>query len=333
MRRGRIVGAVVILVVLAAWFVTAVHLPLLVISPGVALPVGERVEFPTRLEDELSGRLLLTTVRISQPNALEALGAWLDDDKDVVGRERVIPEGVNAEEYIRGQREVFEQSGQLAAAAGLRAAGEQVSVSGAGARVVALSEDAPAAGVLRPGDVITAADGRPVAVAPELVAAVARRRIGDALALTVRRDGMIRNLEVTLGGSEQQPGPALGIAVSTVDFDIELPFPVNVDAGDIGGPSAGLLIALTVYDLADEGDLTDGRVIAGTGTIDGQGNVGPVGGVEQKIETALNAGAQIFLVPAQEVEQARAAAEGRLRVIEVATLQGAIAALGGRSPG
>jgi Lon-like protease len=93
------------------------------------------------------------------------------------------------------------------------------------------------------------------------------------------------------------------------------------------------LIALTVYDLADEGNLTDGRVIAGTGTIDGQGNVGPVGGVEQKIETALNAGAQIFLVPAQEAEQARAAAEGRLRVIEVATLQGAIAALGGRSPG
>jgi Lon-like protease len=333
MRRGRIVGAVVVLVVLAAWLVTAVHLPLLVISPGVALPVGERVEFPTRLEDELSGRLLLTTVRISQPNALEALGAWLDGDKDVVGRERVIPEGVNAEEYIRGQREVFEQSGQLAAAAGLRAAGEQVSVSGAGARVVALSEDAPAAGVLRPGDVITAADGRPVAVAPELVAAVARRKIGDTLALTVRRDGMIRNVEVTLGGSEQQPGPALGIAVSTVDFDIALPFPVNVDAGDIGGPSAGLLIALTVYDLADEGDLTDGRVIAGTGTIDGQGNVGPVGGVEQKIETALNAGAQIFLVPAQEVEQARAAAEGRLRVIEVATLQGAIAALDGRSPG
>jgi PDZ domain-containing protein len=144
---------------------------------------------------------------------------------------------------------------------------------------------------------------------------------------------MIRNVEVTLGGSEQQPGPALGIAVSTVDFDIELPFPVNVDAGDIGGPSAGLLIALTVYDLADEGDLTDGRVIAGTGTIDAQGNVGPVDGVEQKIETALDAGAQIFLVPAQEVEQARAAAEGRLRVIEVATLQGAIAALGGRSPG
>lgn len=328
MRWGLVAGLVVGIVV--TWLVTSIRLPLLVVSPGLALPVGERVEFPTRPEDEPSGQLLLTTVRIGQPNSLEALGAWLDDDSDVIRRAQVIPEGVNAEDYIRGQREVFEQSGLLAAAAGLRAAGEEVSVSGAGAQVLALAPDAPAAGVLRPGDVITAADGRPVGVAPELVAAVARRGIGDELALTVRREGMIRNVEVTLGRFGQQPGPALGIAVGTVDFDIQLPFPVEVDAGDIGGPSAGLLIALTVYDLADEGDLTGGRVIAGTGTIDGQGNVGPVGGVGQKIEAALDAGAQIFLAPPDEVEQARAAAGERLRILEVATLQEAIAALGGR---
>ncbi|MGH4006275.1 MAG: YlbL family protein [Pseudonocardiaceae bacterium] len=327
MRRGLVAGVVVFLV--ATWFVTSVRLPLLVVSPGLALPVGERVEFPTRPEDELSGQLLLTTVRISQPNSLEALGAWLDDDKDVIRREQVIPEGVNAEDYIRGQREVFEQSGQLAAAAGLRAAGDEVSVSGAGAIVLALSPDAPAAGVLRPGDVVTAADGRPIGVAPELVAAVARRGIGDKLVLTVRREGAVRNVEVTLGRFGQQPGPALGIAVGTVDFDIQLPFPVEVDAGEIGGPSAGLLIALTVYDLADEGDLTSGRVIAGTGTIDAQGNVGPVGGVEQKIEGALDAGAQIFLAPPDEVEQARAAAGDRLQIVEVAALQDAISALGG----
>lgn len=329
MRRGLVAGVVVVLV--ATWFVTSIRLPLIVLSPGLALPVGERVEFPTRSEDELSGLLLLTTVRISQPNSLEALGAWLDDDSDVIRRERVIPEGVNAEEYFRGQSEVFEQSGQLAAAAGLRAAGEDVSVSGAGAQVLVVAPDAPAAGVLRPGDVITAAGGRPVSVAPELVAAVARRKIGEELTLTVRRDGMIRNVDVTLGRFGQQPGPALGIAIGTVDFDIRLPFPVDVDAGDIGGPSAGLLIALTVYDLADEGDLTAGRVIAGTGTIDAQGNVGPVGGVEQKIEAALDADARIFLAPPDEVEQARVAAAERLEILEVATLQEAIAALGGRS--
>lgn len=183
--------------------------------------------------------MLLTTVQISQPNTLQALGAWLDRDEDVIRRALVIPEGVNAQEYFQGQREVFEQSGQLAATAGLRAAGEEVSVSGEGARVLAVSPDAPAAGVLRPGDVITAADGRPVGVAPELVAAVARRDVGDELALTVRRDAAIRNVEVTLGRFGQLSGPALGVAVGTVNFDIELPFPVDVDAGEIGGPSAG----------------------------------------------------------------------------------------------
>lgn len=119
MRRGRVAAGAVVLALLAAWFVTTVRLPLLVISPGAALPVGERVEFPTRPEDELTGRLLLTTVRISQPNTLQALGAWLDRDKDVIRRALVIPEGVNTQEYFQGQREVFEQSGQLAAAAGL----------------------------------------------------------------------------------------------------------------------------------------------------------------------------------------------------------------------
>ncbi len=145
--------------------------------------------------------------------------------------------------------------------------------------------------------------------------------------------GSERRLGTGLGRSEQQPGPVLGVAISTVGFDIDLPFPVQVDAGRIGGPSAGLLMALTVYDLADVGDLTRGRIIAGTGTIDAQGNVGPVGGVEQKIEAAVDARAQIFLAPVGEAEQARAAAGDRLQVIGVTTLDDAIGALKAPSPG
>lgn len=329
MRRTLVLGVTAILLVLAAWAVTAVRLPLLMISPGGALPVGPRVEFPTRSEDPMSGQLLLTTVRVSQPNTLEAVEAWLDDDEEIVRRDQLIPEGVDAQEYFQAQRAVFQQSGQLAAAAGLRAAGATVSVTGAGVRVVAVLPDAPVAGVLLPGDVITAAGDQPIGLAPELVAAVARRQIGDKITLAVRRNGVVQNLDVTLGRSELQPGPVLGIAIDTVDFDIKLPFPVEIDAGEIGGPSAGLLMALTVYDLADGGDLTAGRVIAGTGTIDAVGDVGPVGGVEQKIDAAVEAGARIFLAPTEEVELARAAAGDRLQVIGVATLREAIEALGG----
>ncbi len=333
MRRRLAAGVAVALMALMGWAMVAVPLPLLVISPGAALQVRERIEFPTRPADELSGQLLLTTVQISQPTTLEVLGAWLDEDEDVIRREQVIPENVDPSAYFEAQRQIFEESGQLAAAAGLRAAGFAVTVTGDGAEVAAVAPNAPAQGVLREGDVITAAGDTPVETASALVAAVTARRIGDELVLTVRRDGTTIQPRVTLGRSEQQPGPVLGVAISTVGFDIDLPFRVQVDAGRIGGPSAGLLMALTVYDLADVGDLTRGRIIAGTGTIDAQGNVGPVGGVEQKIEAAVDARAQIFLAPAGEAEQARAAAGDRLQVIGVTTLDDAIGALKAPSPG
>ncbi|MGH3787219.1 MAG: YlbL family protein [Pseudonocardiaceae bacterium] len=333
MRRWLAGVVVVALVALMGWALVAVPLPLFVISPGSALQVSERIEFPTRAKDELSGQLLLTTVQISQPNTFQAVDAWLDDDKDVIQREQVIPDDVDPSAYFQAQRQVFEESGQLAAAAGLRAAGFPVTVTGNGAEVAAVSPNAPAQGVLREGDLITAAGDQPIQTASALVSAVSARRIGDELALTVRRDGTTTQLRVTLGRSAQQPGPVLGVAIRTVGFDIDLPFPVQVDAGQIGGPSAGLLMALTVYDLAEDGDLTRNRIIAGTGTIDAQGNVGPVGGVEQKIEAAVQADAQIFLAPAGEVDQARVAAGDRLQVIGVATLDDALNALKAPSSG
>jgi Lon-like protease len=333
MRRRLAAGLAVAVIALLGWAMIAVPLPLLVIRPGSALQVGERIKFPTHPEDELSGQLLLTTVQISQPNTFEALDAWLDADQDVIPREQVIPENVDPSEYFEAQRQIFEESGQLAAATGLQAAGFTVTVTGNGAQVAAVVPNAPAQGVLREGDVITAAGDQPIQTASALVAAVSARRIGEELALMVRRDGTTSQLRVTLGSSAQQPGPVLGVAIRTVGFDIDLPFPVQVDAGQIGGPSAGLLMALTVYDLAEDGDLTRGRIIAGTGTIDAQSNVGPVGGVEQKIEAAVQARAQIFLAPAGEAEQARAAADDRIRVIAVTTLDSAINELQAPSPG
>ena len=111
------------------------------------------------------------------------------------------------------------------------------------------------------------------------------------------------------------------------DLQIELPYPVQIDAGQIGGPSAGMMIALAVYDLADPQDLTGGRVITGTGTIDLNGAVGPVGGVALKVHAAIDAGADLFLTPPAEAAPAPAAAGDRIRVVPVSTLQQAIQAL------
>jgi PDZ domain-containing protein len=117
------------------------------------------------------------------------------------------------------------------------------------------------------------------------------------------------------------------VALETVGLEVKVPFPIEIEQGPIGGPSAGLMLALTVLDLADPADLARGRTIAGTGTIDLGGNVGRVGGVRQKVEAARKAGATIFLAPRAEAAEARAEAGDDMDVIAVRTIDDAVTAL------
>ncbi|HUP69143.1 MAG TPA: PDZ domain-containing protein [Acidimicrobiales bacterium] len=301
-----------------------VPLPLVVISPGSAEPVPSRVTFEGEPRDKVSGQLYFLTVAVSQPTPVEALSAWLDGDQDVLPRQRVIPKGVDENQYVKAQRQVFGESARVAAAVGLRAAGRDVRFSGKGARVAGVVPGSPAHGKLQAGDVIVAVDGRPIALASDLIAITAGGKDGDIVRLSLQRDGAVREEDVRLRKLGQLDRPALGISVSTEGFDITLPFQVKVDQGQIGGPSAGFMIALTVFELADDGDLARGRKIAGTGTIDANGGVGPVGGVPQKVRAAEAAGATLFLVPPDELRQAREAAGKKLKVMAVSTLDQAI---------
>jgi Lon-like protease len=311
-------------VILAAALV--VPLPVVTIEPGAALPVPPRVKLGIPA-DPVHGQLLLTTVRLAEPSAVRAVVDWLDDDADLMPRQAVIPPGVDEGEYFAAQQRVFRESAQVAAAVGLRKAGYPVEVSGGGVRVSAVIPGSPAAGKLREGDVITAIDGRPVRLASDVVKATSRAKAGDEVTVEVKRGDETRTFTIRLARVNELDRPALGVALTTLGFDIKLPFPVNVDQGQIGGPSAGLMLALTVYDLADPIDLARGRTIAGTGTIDIAGHVGPVGGVAQKVAAAKEAGAKMFLVPADEARQARKAAGKGLKVTSVQTMDDAVAAM------
>ena len=318
--RRRVMGAAALLFVVAVFIAP---LPLYVIGPGSALPVEERVQLG-RPPDAVSGDLLLLTVSLAQPSAARALYGWLDADQDVVAREDVVPEGVEDRDYLRAQRRLFRESGQVAAAVGLQAAGLPVRVTGGGARVAAVSPGTPAERALRPGDLIVAVDGRPVQLASDLSSTVAGRSSGDEITLGVRRGGTETPVRVRLEQLAELGRPGIGVALDTVNPDVSLPFPVEIDQGDIGGPSAGLMIALTVYELAHPGDLTAGRSIAGTGTIDITGRVGPVGGVRQKVLAARAADARMFLVPEDEAGEARRAAGDDLPVVPVRTFRDAL---------
>ena len=320
--RKLIVTASLVVVVLA---LAVVPLPLVELSPGPALDVPSQIDFGGPVHP-VKGKLLLTTVTLARPSALGALEALLTAHHELHPEQDVIPPGVNERDYLAAQKQVFEESLQVAAAVGLRAAGYPVTVSGGGVEVAAVIKGSPADGKLQVGDVIQAVNGRPVQLASDLQAATETASAGQTVTLTVLRGNQQLQIQVTLQRVSQIGRPGLGVALRTLAPKITLPFPIKVRNQDIGGPSAGLMMALSVYSLASSEDLTHGRVVAGTGTIDINGTVGPVGGVAEKVVGAEQQGATIFLVPTSEAADARKGAS-RARVVPVDTFDQALKAL------
>lgn len=303
-----------------------VPLPVVAVEPGGAVPVPPRVHLGMPAHP-VNGQLLLTAVRLSERPAVGAVAGWIDPDVDVEPRPAVIPPGVPEQEYLQFQVELFKESSQVAAAVGLRRAGFPVRVSGGGARVAGVIAGSPADGRLREGDVITAIDGRPVRTATDVIEVTARTVADHVVAVTIRRGNDERTVMVPVRKVNELGRPGLGVALDSLDPQIVLPFPVRIDQGDVAGPSAGLMLALTVFELAEPRDLAQGRTVAGTGTIDLGGNVGPVGGVRQKVMAARAARATTFFVPADEAAEAQEAAGDALAVIPVRTFDEAVEAL------
>ena len=137
------------------------------------------------------------------------------------------------------------------------------------------------------------------------------------LSLTVARDGQVETIQITPRRIHGRDRPAIGVGVRTLNLRTSGTENLHIGAPGISGPSAGLMFALAIYDGVEPVDLARGRVIAGTGTIDTAGRVGAVGGIAQKVQGAIEAGASVFLVPASQADRATDAANGRLEVIPV----------------
>ena len=325
MRKALFAAALAVL----AWAALVVPMPLATLAPVEARPVADVVEVTDGL-GELPDGLLFTAVVVRQPSAVDAVGVLLDDQRDLILIQQVVPPGVDPERFGRLQERLFEESVRSAAAVGLQAAGRDVTVDGGGARVVSTVPGSPAATALQEEDVITGVDGEDVELASELAAVLSDREAGDEVQLTVRRDGEERTEAIELTQLSQLGTPGIGVLVATVDLQIDLPAEVApTPAARVGGSSAGLMIALTMFDAATEESLVGDRRVAGTGTMDLSGRIGRVGSVDEKVRGAVLAGAEVFLVPGVHAEEARRAAPDDLEVIVVDTLDEAISALSG----
>ncbi|HBW18952.1 MAG: PDZ domain-containing protein [Streptosporangiaceae bacterium] len=271
-----------------------------------------------------TGHLNMVTVRyLGGPgtnfNVFAALGSWLTPQDAVVPESEIFTPGQTTQQVLQQDTEEMVSSQQTATAAALC----QLNISFTTVDTVQKAvRGMPAYGVLHAGDVITAVNGTPVTCRHDAAALIRATRPGAPITLTIRRDG--KTQQVSLRTADVQGQAEVGVEVAE---SFSFPFSVKIDIGNIGGPSAGLMFALGIIDKLTSADLTGGRFIAGTGEIEADGTVDPIGGIQQKMAGARAAGAAVFLSPAANCPDTSGAVPAGLRLIKVSTLAGAIADL------
>ena len=273
-----------------------------------------------------SGSLYFTTVRVSPPDAHlsigDAVAAYLKSDQAVVPKDLIYPDNETPEQSDAESAAQMTGSQDASRVAALRAAGYTVTGRPA---VVQVVKGGAAFGKLVVGDVFLDVDGTKVTTPDQVVKAVGTHKPGETVRLTVeRRKKPVDVSIVTRADPKDKAVPRVGISIG-VKYNGPV---VNNNVGkDVGGPSAGTMFALAIYDKLTPGELTGGKKIAGTGEIAPDGTVAPIGGVRQKMAGAAKADATIFLVPAANCAEATDGDDHGLKLVKISTLKDAISSL------
>ncbi len=343
-RRRRIWPALLVLlalVVVAGWIASRVSVNYFVITPGDATPVSQYIEVPAADNHPLTGKILLTDVYVTQLNALNYLQyKYLDSNSEVVSGPELLGPTPNQNQFLNQGYLQMAQAQSAATAAALTHLGYKVAATNAGTLIYGIQPGSPAAKALHVAQVITAVNAIPTPTACALVGALHGLTPGTSVSLRVEEssinnvgqfvDGPIVHKSVTLGtppkglvgrgcGPPTRPTAYLGIDPQTQQV-WHFPVKVTVHTQNIGGPSAGLAMSLGIIDKLSSGRLTGHRIVAATGTIDQNGNVGDVGGVAEKTIAVERAGATVFFVPAVEGRTANSKASTGLHVYAVSNL-------------
>jgi len=323
-RRGITVLVGAALVVLLFLGIQGAPVPYVTLGPGPTVdtlgtadghPVIEVDGAPTSTS---AGQLRLVTVSVlSELTVLDAVRGWLSPREAVVPRELIYPPDQTQQEVDQQNAQDFKNSQTSAETSALRELGYPVHVT-----VSSVADNAPATGKLAVGDEITSVDGQPVTSGQKLQELIRAKPAGTTLAIGYVRAGATGTAQITT--VESDGNPRIGVGIENKQPH---PFTVKIDLDKIGGPSAGLMFALGIVDKLDPADLTGGILIAGTGTIDDDGDVGPIGGIPQKLVAAKAANAKFFLTPDTNCAEALANAQPGLPLVKVTSLDNALAAL------
>ena len=295
--------------------------------PNPAKPIIVITGAPTH-DHPGGGQLRMVTVEVTspdyRPNALDVLTGWLSSDKIVVPKTVLYPEGETASQSQAQNTQMFADSQDQAIVAAMATQGVQPTRTVV--VVDSVSKGLPADGKLQPGDIITGVDGTILKNPDDIHAAIQKHKPGEVVTFTVVRAGQPVQVPVTTIQSTDT-GPSRAEVGFLPGIKRQFPFTVTFQLDNVGGPSAGMMFALGVLDKLSTTDLTGGLKIAGTGTIDDKGVVGPIGGIQMKTIGARRDGATVFLTPAANCADAAKNVPSGLELVKVTTLQSAVDAL------
>ncbi len=306
---------------------SAVTVPFVALGPGPTFNTLGEVEGKQVVDvqgapiDPTSGNLNMTTVSVRDGlNIFEAFGLWADGRYGLRPRAEVYPPGVPREQVDKSNQQDFKDSEDNAELAALHYLKYPTTV-----KLRTVTPDGPAKDLLRVGDELVSVDGKPVTTSQDFISTVQGDKPDAVVSFVIRRDGAEQTVPVKLGARpEDSTKGYLGVSPEEVPRG---PIKVTFNLADIGGPSAGLMFSLALIDKLSSGNLNGGKFIAGTGTIDPDGKVGPIGGIQYKMMAARDAGAETFLVPADNCNEAKERTPSGLRLVRVDTLTSAVQSL------
>ena len=292
-------------------------------SPGP--PYQWNIEIENAQTYEYEGNLYQLTVRRDEANYFVYAWARLNSQIDLYPREVILPDGVTPQELSEISIQNMMTSENVAIAVALDSLDYEIESEGDGVLVVGLLDDSPVKDKLIKNDLIISINNELVRSASEFISMLRTYEIGDIVNI-----GLIRNeQELTIKTKliehvEYENEPMVGFLASTPNQQFIFPFEVDIQTGNVGGPSAGMMMALNVYNLLTEDDITNGKKVAGTGTIEIDGSIGPVGGVKQKVIAAKRANASLILVPTANYDEASVFSDENTEIIAVDSFDSAL---------
>ena len=299
-------------------------------SPGP--PYQWEIDYGNDENYAFEGNLFQLTVRRDEANVFVYLWSLINDSYDLYPREVILPDGVTPQELSKISIQNMRTSENVAIAVALKNIGYEIESKGDGVAVVGLLEDSPVKDKLKKGDLINSINNTDIYSATEFISTLRTYSIGETVSIGLLReiDGIKEQIYIKttlIEHVEYEGEPMVGFLATTVNERFDFPFEIDIKTGNVGGPSAGLMMALNVYNNLIPEDITNSKIIAGTGTIEIDGSVGPVGGIKQKIIAAKRAGAELILVPVANFEEAQPFETDKTAIVAVDSFDEALAVI------